>query len=69
MSVFSAGGSLIQSDDRGGRAIAQARLAVSEALRGVEWDDAVRLHGRMAADEVPRRLVGTGPWAQTMAQI
>ena len=28
-----------------------------EALRGVEWGDAVRLHGRMAADEVPCRLV------------
>ena len=28
-----------------------------ESLRGVEWGDAVRLHGRMAADEVPCRLV------------
>ena len=37
-----------------------------ESLRGVEWGDAVRLHGRMAADEVPCRLVGEDSpnWAQ-----
>ena len=28
-----------------------------EALRGVKWGDAVRLHGRMASDEVPRHPV------------